>query len=372
MVGRTFATYLSRNFTKSILMVFGLLFAIIYLSDFVELLRRSGDAKGATTAGVAFLSLLRVPTITEQIFPFSVLFGAMFAFLNLTRKLELVVARAAGLSVWQFILPPLGVALVLGIVTTTVYNPVAAISKQRAERLETRMFGKTGSEQVDTAFWIQQDGVDGQTILRADRASDGGAVLSGITAFVYDRDGSFMERVEAEHGELHAGYWTLDDAKVMAPGEPPRDVKTEIVATNITPEQVQQKFTAPDSVPFWSLPQIRDSTEKAGLNAVGLRAAIPEAPGPSAAVHGHDPGGGGVFLKILPLWWDRPHGGGWSGGGLRALRRDEARRRSRRRRPPECPRGGVVSRPSWGACWARSLCCIRRMADGAAFWPRRV
>ncbi len=269
MVGRTFATYLCRNFTKSILMVFGLLFAIIYLSDFVELLRRSGDAKGATTAGVAFLSLLRVPTITEQIFPFSVLFGAMVAFLNLTRKLELVVARAAGLSVWQFILPPLGVALVLGILTTTVYNPVAAISKQRAERLETRMFGKTGSEQVDTAFWIQQDGVDGQTILRADRASDGGAVLSGITAFVYDRDGSFMERVEAEHGDLHAGYWTLDDAKVMAPGEPPRDVGTEIVATNITPEQVQQKFTAPDSVPFWSLREIRDSTEKAGLNAVG-------------------------------------------------------------------------------------------------------
>ena len=269
MVGRTFAYYLVRNFTKSILMVFGLLFAIIYLSDFVELLRRSGDAKGATTTGVAFLSLLRVPTITEQIFPFSVLFGAMFAFLNLTRKLELVVARAAGLSVWQFILPPLGVALVLGIVTTTIYNPVAAVSKQRAERLETRMFGKTGSEQVDTAFWLQQDGIDGQTILRADRASDGGSVLSGITAFVYDRDGTFMERVEAEHGELHEGYWALDDARVLQPGEAPREVSTELVASNITPEQVQQKFTAPDSVPFWRLPEIRDTTERAGLNAVG-------------------------------------------------------------------------------------------------------
>ena len=269
MVGRTFAFYLARNFTKSILMVFGLLFAIIYLSDFVELLRRSGDAKGTTTPGVAFLSLLRVPTITEQIFPFSVLFGAMFAFLNLTRKLELVVARAAGLSVWQFILPPLGVALVLGLVTTAVYNPVAAVSKQRAERLETRMFGKTGSEQVDTAFWLQQDGVDGQTILRADRASDGGSVLSGITAFVYDRDGSFMERVEAEHGELHDGYWALDDARVLQPGEAPREVATELIATNVTPEQVQQKFTAPDSVPFWRLPEIRDATEKAGLNAAG-------------------------------------------------------------------------------------------------------
>ncbi len=269
MVGRTFAFYLSRNFAKSILMVFGLLFAIIYLSDFVELLRRSGDIKGATTYGVAFLSLLRVPSITEQVFPFSVLFGAMFAFLNLTRKLELVVARAAGLSVWQFLLPPLIVALVLGIVTTTLYNPVAAISNQRAARLETRMFGKTGNDQTDTAFWIQQDGVDGQTILRADRASDGGAVLSGVAAFVYDRAGRFLERVEAGRAELHDGYWTLDDARVLTLGEEPREVKTEIIATNVTAEQVQQKFVAPDAVPFWSLPEIRDSTERAGLNATG-------------------------------------------------------------------------------------------------------
>ncbi len=269
MVGRTFAFYLSRNFTKSILMVFGLLFAIIYLSDFVELLRRSGDVKGATTPAMAFLSLLRVPSITEQVFPFSVLFGAMFAFLNLTRKLELVVARAAGLSVWQFLLPPLVVALVLGIVTTTLYNPIAAISNQRAARLETRMFGKTGNAQTDTAFWIQQDGVDGQTILRADRASDGGAVLSGVTAFVYDRAGRFEERVEADRAELRDGYWTLDNARVLMQGEEPREVKTEIIATNVTAEQVQQKFVAPDTVPFWSLPEIRDSTERAGLNATG-------------------------------------------------------------------------------------------------------
>ena len=269
MIGLTFARYLSGNFARAILMVFGLLFAIIYLSDFVELMRRSGDAKGGTTYMMAFLSLLRVPSITEQIFPFSVLFGAMVAFLNLTRKLELVVARAAGVSVWQFLGPPLLVALVLGILTTTVYNPVAAISKQRAARLETRLFGKTGSEQTDVALWIQEDGIDGQSILRADRASDGGAVLSGVSAFVYDRAGIFEQRVEADRAELRDGYWSLENARVMAPGEPPRDVATEIIATNITPEQVQQKFLAPDAVPFWDLPEIRDQTERAGLNAAG-------------------------------------------------------------------------------------------------------
>ena len=269
MVGYTLARYLSVTFARTILAVFATMFALIYLIDFVELLRRASDAQGATTGTVAWVSLMRVPSIAEQIFPFSVLFGAMFAFLNLTRKLELVVARAAGVSVWQFLAPPLIVALALGILTTTVYNPISAVSKQRAARVETRIFGRTGSEATDTAFWIQQDGIDGQTILRADRTSDGGTVLSGVTAFCYDRDGTFMERVEADRAELSPGFWTLVDARILAPGEVPRDVKEQLIATNVTAEQVQQKFVAPDAVPFWSLPEIRDQTAKAGLNATG-------------------------------------------------------------------------------------------------------
>ena len=269
MIGFTLSRYLSWSFARTILAVFATMFCLIYLIDFVELLRRASDAKSASTATIAWLSLMRVPAIAEQIFPFSVLFGAMFAFLNLTRKLELVVARAAGVSVWQFIVPPLAVALLLGVFATAVYNPVSAVSKQRAARVETRLFGRTGSESTDTAFWLQQDGVDGQTVMRADRASDGGTVLSGVTAFVYDRDGSFMERVEAGHAELRPGFWTLDDARILAPGEAPRDVSSELIATNVTPQQVQQKFVAPDAVPFWSLPSVRDETARAGLNATG-------------------------------------------------------------------------------------------------------
>ena len=269
MLGFTLARYLSVNFTKTILLVFATMFGLIYLIDFVELFRRAGDAPGVTTATVAWLSLMRVPTIAEQIFPFSVLFGAMFAFLNLTRKLELVVARAAGVSAWQFLTPPLLVALLLGAFATAVYNPVSATSKQHAARVEARLFGRTGNESTDTAFWIQQDGVDGQTVFRADRASEGGKVLTGITAFAYDRDGSFMERVEAERADLQPGFWTLENARVLAPGQEPRDVGTHLIATNLTAEQVEQKFVDPESVPFWSLPEMRDTTARAGLNATG-------------------------------------------------------------------------------------------------------
>ena len=54
---------------------------------------------------VAKTSFFRVPQLTERLLPFSVLVGAMACYLALSRRNELVVARAAGMSAWQFVAP---------------------------------------------------------------------------------------------------------------------------------------------------------------------------------------------------------------------------------------------------------------------------
>lgn len=269
MIGPTFGFYLSSRFLRTIAIVFLTMFTLIYLLDFVEMLRRASDVQGVSSGYVAFLTLLRVPALSEQVLPFAVLFGSMAAFLNLSRKLELVVARAAGLSAWQFVTPPVLIVALLGGFAVTIYNPLSANMKQRADRMEARLFGKTGRDEVDTSLWIRQKSVDGQSILRAERSSDFGTVLSGVTAFVYEPDGAFLERIEAAHAKLANGFWTLQEARVLAPGEEPADHEVVLLASNLSPEQVTQSFVAPDSVPFWDLPELRNRMEQAGLDATG-------------------------------------------------------------------------------------------------------
>ena len=48
MLGLTFAQYISMRFLRMILGVFATVFALIYTIDFIELMRRAGDAPGAT------------------------------------------------------------------------------------------------------------------------------------------------------------------------------------------------------------------------------------------------------------------------------------------------------------------------------------
>ena len=47
--------------------------------------------------------------------PFAALIAAMVCYLSLSRRLELVIARSAGVSAWQFVMPALVIALLIGI-----------------------------------------------------------------------------------------------------------------------------------------------------------------------------------------------------------------------------------------------------------------
>src|SRR6476661_1860213 len=131
-IGWTLGRYLSTQFLRTIAIVFGTVFALVYTIDFVELMRRAGDAEGASAGAMARLALFRTPAVAEQVLPFAILFGSMAALLQLSRKLELVVARAAGISAWQFLQPGIFVALAIGGVAIGIYNPVSALMKQRS------------------------------------------------------------------------------------------------------------------------------------------------------------------------------------------------------------------------------------------------
>jgi lipopolysaccharide export system permease protein len=265
MIGLTLGRYLSARFVKTVLVVFLTIISLVYLVDFVEMLRRAGNMPGVSAGSVAGLSLLRIPAVAEQILPFAILFGAMTAFVNLTRRLELVVARASGISVWQFMFPPLLITFLAGVISVAVFNPISADMKLRAERIEARLFG-TGSN-PDKSVWFRQRSVDGQALIRAAQASEAGAHLSGVTAYLYDSEGHFIERVEAERATLLPRTWKLEAGRVITAVDEPRKFDTYMLATDLTQDEVMRSFSSAESVPFWQLPKVRDETENAGLDA---------------------------------------------------------------------------------------------------------
>lgn len=269
MIGGTLGRYFARRFFKTILAVFLGVFTLIYAIDVVEMLRRAGDTPGATGGLMAWMALLQTPIVAEQALPFAVLFGAMISFLNLSRKLELVVARAAGVSAWQFILPPILVVVGFGVVMVTMYNPVSTAMKRQADQIEARLFGGAAIDKA--GVWIRQKSVDGEAVVHADARDDSGATLRHVQVFNFDSSGGFTERVDAQTATLREGYWSLENVSVVTPGFDTVTTSSYLLATNLTRAEVTQAFVAPETVSFWTLPALAEQTERAGLDATGYR-----------------------------------------------------------------------------------------------------
>jgi lipopolysaccharide export system permease protein len=273
MITGTLSRYFGMRFLTSVVGSFVGVVALAAMIDYVELMRRGADWPNATAWVLAKISMFRVPQLTERIMPFSVLVGAMSCYLALSRRLELVVARAAGVSAWQFVAPAMIAAFVFGTVATTIYNPISALLHERSKRLEADMLGENLSalQESTSGFWVRQKSADGAAIINASSSRDQGAQLGGVSIYTFDGAGHFQDRIEAKSATLEQGYWLLEDARVYGSGKAPDVEETYRVPTNLTLEQVRESFATPETVPFWQLPTYIEMADRAGLGAAGYR-----------------------------------------------------------------------------------------------------
>jgi lipopolysaccharide export system permease protein len=108
-------------------------------------------------------------------------------------------------------------------------------------------------------------------VINAAYAAKKGTQLRSVTAFVYDTDGHFAERVDAKEADLEEGYWQLKDAIVSRIGREPEIFQTYLLSTYLTPARVADALGTVISVSFWELPRIIEVAEKAKLSAERLR-----------------------------------------------------------------------------------------------------
>jgi lipopolysaccharide export system permease protein len=273
MMTNTLGRYFASRFVISAVGVFASIFVLLVLVDYIEMVRRTSGLVSASAVTVAETSLFRVPQLLEKLMPFCVLIGAMTCYLALSRRLELVVARAAGVSAWQFIAPALASAIVLGILATTVYNPVSAGLSELSKRMEAELFGSApgGGLQDAAGFWINQVNSEGQAIINAVRSEQQGVRLTGLTVFRFDTGFVFKERIEAREATLEEGRWAFKSVRRYSLDGPPVDQDSFFLTTSLTPAQVRNSFSTPETVSFWQLPGYIRSSESSGFATAGYR-----------------------------------------------------------------------------------------------------
>lgn len=266
----TLSAYLARHFLLSVLTIFVVLTCLVYLLDFIELVRRGSGKEGISFRILLLMGIYKLPSLTEQMLPFAALFGAMLSLSRLSATSELIVARASGVSAWQFLMPPLVISLLLGAFFVALYNPVSAALFTQYTKLEAKYIkGKSRLLSVTdkNGLWLREVGPAGHTVIHADYVSQSGTDLAGVILFVYEGRDTFRSRIDGETARLRSGYWEFANVSISGPNQPPIVKPTYELETSLTLNQILESLAPPRTLSFWELPKFIRTLEASGFSA---------------------------------------------------------------------------------------------------------
>lgn len=275
MIGTTLSRYLAANFLRNVALVFGLFLGLIIAVDLIELSRDLNDENEATFLDALIIVITRAPLFAANVLPFATLFAATASLLLLSRKLELVVARAAGVSAWQFLSPMLIAAFVLGLFSATIYNPLALEGQRFSRGLEASAFGEIkGSFSNKTSiFWQRLNAPEGDSILSARVVEDAGAQLTGVTAYRFNQAGVATVRLDAASATFETrpegnNVYVLRNVVQSGPGQTGEALDRVEVPLILSREDLQARTRRAEDISFWELDEVAERAIQSGKNAL--------------------------------------------------------------------------------------------------------
>ncbi|MDM9629221.1 LPS export ABC transporter permease LptG [Rhizobium sp. S152] len=271
MIFGTLGRYFFRRYMLTTMWFFLGVIGIVFLVDFSETSGRLSNLPGYTVAGGLLMTAVRLPLIMQQTVPFVALFVGMTVLIGLNRKYELVVTRAAGISVWQFMSPFIFGAFLIGIGVMTILNPLAAWGQRQAALVESNWRGESSaSKNAPEVPWLRQISGDDDMIIGAHKILEDGTLLVDAVLVHFDSGGHIILRQDAASAKLEDGYWLLKNVMERRPGEIGLRKDEVQVRTNLKRDFVQQRLTAPETIAFFDLSNRIEAAKSFGLPTKAL------------------------------------------------------------------------------------------------------
>ena len=271
----TLSIYLGRHFIVSFFSLLAIIAGLVLLFDTVELMRRSVGAEGVEFSTVFGMALLKLPHTAQATLPFVAMLAMMFVLFRLSRSHELMVIRSAGVSVWQFLAPPLVLTAIFGVLNLAIVDPVAADMYDSYQRMDENLIrGQDTTLNIgEGGLWLRESaGAIATVVYAATVHQDNDTLtLTKVSIFQTDNKEKLKRRIEAEGGRLTEGAFQLEKVWDIVPGQASVFHDTFTLPTTITMSKVQDSFAAPETMSFWALPKFIRFSEQAGFSALPHR-----------------------------------------------------------------------------------------------------
>jgi lipopolysaccharide export system permease protein len=266
----TISIYILKQYVFYFFAILGGIAAVILMFDVVEFIRLLHN-KNVPMGTIVQMALLKNLDHVLKILAYVCLISTIVTYSKLTKTNELIIARAGGLSVWQFLAPVVVFAFLFGLFNITLINPLMANFLRKFEKYESQLLKGHASMMAlsPTGLWIiQSDNHGHKNILHALRVHQNSNEIYDFTMYFIDNKGNFQKRVDGTKAQLDDGYWRMTNAISTAAGHDEQRFEKLDIETNISFKQIQESMISPETVSFWQLRNFISIAEESGLSAM--------------------------------------------------------------------------------------------------------
>ena len=199
--------YIGQAVLVSIVSVMVVLVALFILIGFVNEFEKVGRAD-YTTWQAGLYVLLRIPQNIYEIFPMAALLGTMLGLGALSKKSELVIIRAAGVSRIRISIAVIKSAAMLIVLVVIVGEIIAPPAMQYAKQTRFKALASQLSLNTDYGLWAR----DGKTFIHVRNVEYDGRLVD-INLYTLNDAGSLDKQLHADTARYNGEVWLLQNVK---------------------------------------------------------------------------------------------------------------------------------------------------------------
>ena len=265
--------YLSKEFFKVLTNMTFAFFCLGFILSFLEQINFFKDIDVGIHLPI-MLTLLFVPSMIHNMFPFVVVFSGIWFFLKIKKNDEITALKVSGISNFSIIIIPSILSFFIGIFFIALLNPFTSTLVKNYEKIrgsyESQKYEYLATVNVN-GIWIKEKTFDKNYIIRATNLENNS--LINLTIYEFDSENNFIGRIEASSADISTKEWAIKDPFLInANGiisESKMDTMTYYSLYDLN--MIKSLYSNLDTISFWNLNNEIKLLEDRGYSTKGMK-----------------------------------------------------------------------------------------------------
>ena len=209
--------YIIKEYIKSLFVVIAVMLSIILLINLLDEFNFFKSKKDLKFIFFLIFTILKIPNVLINLFPFIVLFGGIVFYLKIYNHNEVISLRTMGYSNIQIILIPALTSFVVGYLIIFLIVPFSSSMLKYYEELRSEYNDTKNLVFVnETGIWILDKNEKEKNIIRIEKISKDFSTINQITIYNYDISNNFIKRIDASDGIINEKNWQLNKVYIIS------------------------------------------------------------------------------------------------------------------------------------------------------------